>query len=971
MRRISLALALLGAVAAAGCGGAGGKSPAPSSGNKGIEQAQMKLVVRGEGAFFDPVAGTTIILPKGGVITSSPAGINCGANGATLNKACEFSFAFGTVVTLTATPNTAGWVFGWAGACTGTGACSFTMDDTQFVGVRFAASSGSLGAHGPFTAPEIHAAEYLKLQQGQAGAYDCAACHGGAALTGAGLAPSCSSCHNWPLGGHFNPAGAMAGHSSGSCARCHNGLAFRDLIGADGTAVNVTSIGYLSTDPTPLDTTTAFATPGQMQCATCHNGATVLGGGSLNQHKFASGVVYTFTVETKSAICSQCHDGGRPGYNIAQVNAVLSWNSSVGPDAQLVATNAQVRAHYLSAASTLLGGAVGSWSQVTGNIYTGANEHGGVAGCTFCHNAHTGELPPDSNVNVPEDTIRNKCGPCHYNDAGAAVASFLELEESRQFGFEGDVDNNPLTVTVKDDLDGLAAKLYVAIQTYSNSIAGQQVCFFNNRWYNDTGAGTCGTAPNAGTPAKFTPRLLKATFNYGMYTTDPGAWAHNPRYVAEAMYDSIADLNLGLGAAFVPNGKRAFNGHFGAAEDASPYAAMIYHGGSNALTGEVLPTMGFTSAACYQCHGGQVGLDTYLTGMPAAIASIPAGGKVNAMQCDTCHKYDGKTMQGLRVAPTVYFPPQKNNAANAAQVSFTPAQLPPSFPLCGSCHSGRENGQSITNKGGTDGTFALTFVNPHYLGAAGMMLGDSAKVMFQYPTKSYQDKPVFWSLTVNGPHGSPHAAMCTGCHNPKGSKHTFEIDLAATIPDGNYCPGGNMAACAPNTKACNGCHAGPYALAPKITEYEDAAAELLAAIKAYVATNLTAIQTASVGVAFTGPPAFTFDASSVLNITGVCYSGANNPYFFYEVSGACTNVAGTTYPAMSFGKFDPKLLKAAYNYQWTQKEPGAWAHNEFYVMQVIYDSIVDLGGTPSFKVAAKTDPTTHLPVAGDPLNRGY
>ena len=67
MRRISLALALVGAVAAAGCGGAGGKSPAPSSGNKGVEQASFKLVVRGENAFWDPVAGTTIILPKGGV----------------------------------------------------------------------------------------------------------------------------------------------------------------------------------------------------------------------------------------------------------------------------------------------------------------------------------------------------------------------------------------------------------------------------------------------------------------------------------------------------------------------------------------------------------------------------------------------------------------------------------------------------------------------------------------------------------------------------------------------------------------------------------------------------------------------------------------------------------------------------------------------------------------------------------------
>ena len=51
-----------------------------------------------------------------GTVTSSPAGILCGA-------ACLASYVHGTVVTLTATP-AAGSVFaGWTGACTGTGAC--------------------------------------------------------------------------------------------------------------------------------------------------------------------------------------------------------------------------------------------------------------------------------------------------------------------------------------------------------------------------------------------------------------------------------------------------------------------------------------------------------------------------------------------------------------------------------------------------------------------------------------------------------------------------------------------------------------------------------------------------------------------------------------------------------------------------------------------------------------------------------
>jgi hypothetical protein len=40
------------------------------------------------------------------------------------------------------------------------------------------------------------------------------------------------------------------------------------------------------------------------------------------------------------------------------------------------------------------------------------------------------------------------------------------------------------------------------------------------------------------------------------------------------------------------------------------------------------------------------------------------------------------------------------------------------------------------------------------------------------------------------------------------------------------------------------------------------------------------------------------------------------------------------------------------------KEPGAWAHNEYYVMQLVYDSILGVNGTPSFTVAASTTDLT-------------
>ncbi len=41
---------------------------------------------------------------------------------------------------------------------------------------------------------------------------------------------------------------------------------------------------------------------------------------------------------------------------------------------------------------------------------------------------------------------------------------------------------------------------------------------------------------------------------------------------------------------------------------------------------------------------------------------------------------------------------------------------------------------------------------------------------------------------------------------------------------------------------------------------------------------------------------------------------------------------------------DARLLKAAYNYQVSVKDPGAFAHNAKYIIELLYDSIEDLNG---------------------------
>jgi uncharacterized repeat protein (TIGR02543 family) len=65
-----------------------------------------------------------------GVVGSNPAGINCGGD-------CSEAYRHGTVVTLTATADTGSTFAGWSGACTGSGACSVTMDGNKSVTATF------------------------------------------------------------------------------------------------------------------------------------------------------------------------------------------------------------------------------------------------------------------------------------------------------------------------------------------------------------------------------------------------------------------------------------------------------------------------------------------------------------------------------------------------------------------------------------------------------------------------------------------------------------------------------------------------------------------------------------------------------------------------------------------------------------------------------------------------------------------
>ena len=69
-----------------------------------------------------------------GTVTSSPTGIDCGSD-------CSEIFNSGTVVTLTAVPQTGSTFAGWSGACSGTGTCVMTMTADASASAEFTLAS--------------------------------------------------------------------------------------------------------------------------------------------------------------------------------------------------------------------------------------------------------------------------------------------------------------------------------------------------------------------------------------------------------------------------------------------------------------------------------------------------------------------------------------------------------------------------------------------------------------------------------------------------------------------------------------------------------------------------------------------------------------------------------------------------------------------------------------------------------------
>jgi hypothetical protein len=312
----------------------------------------------------------------------------------------------------------------------------------------------------------------------------------------------------WAMSGHGNTNSYAFSRwygddtVTGTCASCHSTPGFLDFIGEDGSNVGIVD------HPVPSGTT--------VECAVCHNPKV----GDMSEVLFPSGAIIGDL--GASATCVTCHQGRASAENIEAATLSVIGDDTVSEDLRFI------NIHYASAA-VLMGGDARGGYEYPGRSYAGRFAHvEGFATCSSCHDPHSTQVRVET------------CTACH----GAVGLSDIRLGLPDA---DGDGDE---TEGAAAEIHSLHATLGAAIMDYAANVADDPIVYAKGFPYflNDLNAdGIANENERTGDNAYvgFTPRLLRAAYNYQAVGVDPGAYAHNARYAAQLLFDSIEDLESG------------------------------------------------------------------------------------------------------------------------------------------------------------------------------------------------------------------------------------------------------------------------------------------------------------------------------------------------------------------------------------------------------------------------------------------
>jgi len=289
---------------------------------------------------------------------------------------------------------------------------------------------------------------------------------------------------------------------------------------------------------------------------------------------------------------------------------------------------------------------------------------------------------------------------------------------------------------------------------------------------------------------------------------------------------------------------------------------------------------GEVRAACASCHSGEGFRDFHgLDGTPAGVVDGPIN-TGGVVDCGTCHN------TGLSEISEVTFPSGLVHPVTGVEAS------------CLTCHQGRAAGVTVVTA--TEGleedepNAELRFINPHYATAAATWLGGYGRAGYHYDGQEYSGR--FF-------HARP-VASCNSCHEP----HTLEVEF----------------------EPCLTCHQADNPEDIRIARQSyDGSGNTSVGIRSDIHANSERLMNMIV--------AYTNDVVGA----PVIYDGTRYPYFFADANGdgAIDLADGKPVP---YSAWTPRSLRTAFNWKLVTADPGNYAHNPQYSLELLYDAIQDL-----------------------------
>jgi hypothetical protein len=278
--------------------------------------------------------------------------------------------------------------------------------------------------------------------------------------------------------------------------------------------------GFLGEDGSEVNTVNKDTPIGSVvSCVVCHNPSAHAKDAAI----FPSGAEIDGLGMT--ANCAECHQGRRSKFDVE--NMILDL-----PQDEVNEDLGFINVHYRVGGATRFGSDASAGYEYPGKNYDGFYPHvPSYQTCTDCHDPHTLAVTPSD------------CAACH--SVVTEIGNLRDIREEGTPDYDGDGDT---TEGINYELTTIHDLLYQTIQAYAVEVIGIPIVYSNQspQWLvdlNENGIADEDEINSDNAYPEWTPRLVKATYNYHLVVESAGGFIHNPRYVIQLLFDTIEDLS--------------------------------------------------------------------------------------------------------------------------------------------------------------------------------------------------------------------------------------------------------------------------------------------------------------------------------------------------------------------------------------------------------------------------------------------